>query len=63
MLIRQKRDRYEDMVHELQMTRLLPRKAQANVFAAAINAVKAAFAPKTTAPAQPAAARRSLATK
>ncbi len=66
MTVKQANERHEEMVRELMLERQLPRKTQANLFANAINAAKAVFAPKAAAPAQPAPkhnARRSLATK
>ena len=54
-------ERHEEMVRELQLERQLPRTAQTNPFFNALNAVKAVFAPKATAPAR--TSRRSLATK
>lgn len=58
-------ERHEERVHELQSVRQLPRNAQTNSLASAINAVKNAFgaqvAPKTTVPAPKPSTR--LATK
>ncbi len=66
MTMKQANERHEEMVRKLQLERQLPRKAQANLFANAINAVKTAFAPKAVVPAKSShnqGARHSLATK
>ncbi len=63
MTVKQANERHEELVRELMLERQLPRKAQANLFANAINAAKAVFAPKAVVPAPKQSARHSLATK